>query len=369
MALAHLKSMTNRRKNELIIRFYEDGQSIIDFFHSDLVIKKQKYGLNDKEINLLSEAEKELPNNSFLVEDLLDQGYELIPILSKEYAPLLKQNLKRTLAPPLIYIKGNKQILFEDSIAVVGARNASDISLQFTDNIVKNASKNFNVIVSGFAKGVDKQALDSALKHNGQSIIVLPQGITTFKSGIKKYYKPIVSGDLLVFSTYHPKAPWSVQLAMGRNPTIYGLAKEIYVAESGEKGGTWSGVKDGIKKGRKIYIRYPERSEKNANLLLIEMGAIPVDMHGDLFPYELQQTDHQTNYVAEPDDKEDTSHIMKLLSQGEYTSKQIINKFDLKWKPIELTNWLKNNPAVKALKTKPLKFTLEENADKQQTLF
>ncbi len=148
-------------------------------------------------------------------------------------------------------------------------------------------SKNFKVVVSGFAKGVDKQALDSAIKYKGQSIIVLPQGITTFQSGFKTYYKQIVGGDVLVLSTFPPKSVWSTGLAMARNPIIYGLSDEIYVAESSEKGGTWSGVIDGLRKGRKIYVRKPELNEKNANLLLIQKGALAVDHDGAEIAVEL----------------------------------------------------------------------------------
>jgi DNA processing protein len=179
-----------------------------------------------------------------------------------------------------LYIKGNKQILHEKSIAIVGSRAAEETSLKFTDNIAKLASNDFKVVVSGFAKGVDKQALDSAIKYKGQSIIVLPQGITTFSSGFKTYYKQIVDGDVLALSTFHPKAVWSAGLAMARNPIIYGLADEIYVAESSEKGGTWSGVIDGLRKGRKIFVRQTESYEKNANSLLIQKGAIAVNYNG-----------------------------------------------------------------------------------------
>ena len=174
-------------------------------------------------------------------------------------------------------------IMKEKSIAIVGSRKANDASLAFTDNIAKKASADYKVIVSGFAKGVDKQSLDSSLKYKGQSIIVLPQGITTFKSGYKKYYKQIIEGDVLVLSTFYPKAPWSVPLAMARNPIIYGLASEIYVAESSEKGGTWLGVIDGLRKGRKIYVRKPQLKEKNANNILIQKGAIPVDFEGNIY--------------------------------------------------------------------------------------
>ncbi|MBA7573212.1 hypothetical protein ES708_15008 [subsurface metagenome] len=217
-----------------------------------------------KEIEDLKKAKSELANTAFLAESLLNEGYEIIPITSSEYSKTLKDNLKVAHAPALLYVKGNKQIMQEKSIAIVGSRNTSEISLQFTDNIAKMSSKEYKVIVSGFAKGVDKQALDSAIKYKGQSIIVLPQGIMTFGFGYKKYYKQIVDGDVLVLSTFFPKAPWKVELAMARNPIIYGLAAEIYVAESSDKGGTWSGVIDGLRKNRKIFVRKPEDSEKNA---------------------------------------------------------------------------------------------------------
>ena len=215
-------------------------------------IWKNKFELSDAEIAIIKTGLIELPNNSFLVESLLEQGYKILPITSPDYSTVLKKNLGRTYAPPILYTKGNLQILKEDSIAIVGSRKANEASLLFTDNIAKKASENYKVIVSGFAKGVDKQALDSSLKYKGHSIIVLPQGITTFKSGFNKYYKQIIAGDVLVLSTFHPKASWSVQLAMARNPIIYGLAKEIFVAESSNKGGTWSGVIDGLRKKREI---------------------------------------------------------------------------------------------------------------------
>jgi DNA processing protein len=104
----------------------------------------------------------------------------------------------------------------------------------------------------------------------------------TFGSGFTKYYKQIIDGDVLVLSTFFPKAPWKAELAMARNPIIYGLADEIYVAESTEKGGTWSGVVDGLRKQRKIFVRQPEPSEKNANLILIQKGAVPVDFNGSV---------------------------------------------------------------------------------------
>lgn len=209
------------------------------------------------------------------------QGFEIIPINFHDYPKTLKENLKLKYSPPLLYIKGNKQLLHESSVAIVGVRNASEAALQFTEAVAQKCVKDYKVVISGFAKGVDRLALDSTLKYHGRSIIVLPQGIMTFASGFKKYYPQIVEGDVLVVSTYFPKSPWNVGLAMGRNTYIYGLAAEIYVAESDSSGGTWSGVISGLRKGRKIYVRKAEPNERNANNILLSKGAIPVDSEGN----------------------------------------------------------------------------------------
>lgn len=199
--------------------------------------------------------------------------------------------------------------MLEKSIAIVGSRNASDISLQFTDKIAQLASKEYKVVVSGFAKGVDKQALVSAIKYKGQSIIVLPQGILTFESGFKTYYRQIVDGDVLVLSTFFPKAPWRTDLAMARNPIIYGLANEIYVAESSDKGGTWSGVDDGLRKKRVVYVRKPEKPEPNANLLLIQKGGIPVDFNGIRIPVSFSENQVLKQAGIVEDSKDNNENI------------------------------------------------------------
>jgi predicted Rossmann fold nucleotide-binding protein DprA/Smf involved in DNA uptake len=370
IALAHLSRWGYLKINNLIIKFFHEKKlTIEDFFQLSENDWRSHYGLELKEVEDLKKAKSELANNAFLAESLSNEGYELIPITSPEYSKILKENLKTEHAPALLYLKGNKQIMAEKSIAIVGSRSASDISLQFTDNIAKSASKEYKVVVSGFAKGVDKQALDSAIKYKGQSIIVLPQGIMTFGSGYKTYYKQIVDGDVLVLSVFFPKAPWKAELAMARNPIIYGLASEIYVAESSDKGGTWSGVSDGLRKNRKIYVRKPEPDENNANLLLIQKGAIAVDFNG--IPInELITDDKQSviSFVHEPVINYE-NEIIEFLKTGEYTAKDILQKLQMDWKEKQLRDFLKSHKDVKAINQKPIRFTLKNPVIKQTSLF
>ena len=316
MALAHLPRWRTERINRLIVDILQEKKmTFVDFFSLDKNDRQNEFDLNANETVDLENAKKELPNYSFLAESLINQGYIIIPIVSEDYSPTLKNNLKMKFAPPLLYIKGNKQLLKEDTLAIVGSRNASDISLKFTKTIAQKCTKEYKVVVSGFAKGVDKKALDETLAVVGHSIIVLPQGIMTFASGFRKYYSQIVAGDVLVLSTFHPKVPWSTGLAMRRNVYIYGLAKTIYVAESDTKGGTWAGVIDGLRKNREIYVRKPEIDENNANDLLILKGAKPVDMKGNLI-----QDDELSNFDEQ---------LKEILSSKSLTAKEIIEQLDI----------------------------------------
>lgn len=355
ITLAHIPRWRHLVINNLIVKFFHEHKiSIVDFFDLSEADWKNVYELDEKQISDLNQAKSELAGNAFLAESLLNQGYEIIPITSPEYSKTLKDNLKVAHSPAVLYLKGNKKILEEKSIAIVGSRAASEVALQFTNNIAKKASKDYKVVVSGFAKGVDKQALDSALDYKGQSIIVLPQGITTFGSGFKKYYKQIVDGDVLVLSVFPPKAGWSAGLAMARNPIIYGLANEIYVAESSDKGGTWSGVLDGLRKGRKIFVRIPEETENNANDILIQKGAIPVDFNGDeVVEYDERALSGELMMAREPKESTELDDKIRSVFNGHsLTVNELLNKLDLDWSVQKLNTYLRKLEFVEISKEK-----------------
>jgi DNA processing protein len=374
LALAHLPKWGYGKINGLIIKFFHDEKiTIEDFFNLDESVWTSKYQLNTNDISDLKLAKSELANNAFFAENLISQGYELIPITSPEYSKTLKQHLKVAHSPALLYVKGNKDILHKMSIAIVGSRAAEGISLDFTDNIAKRATEDLKVVVSGFAKGVDKQALDSTIKYKGQGIIVLPQGITTFNSGFKTYYKQIVDGDILVLSTFHPKVAWSAGLAMARNPIIYGLADEIFVAESSDSGGTWSGVIDGLRKERKIYVRKPEPTEQNANILLIQKGAIAVDFDGIEIAnadYPEQSTSANRVQATLGSIENVQERILKVFNGRLLSAEEIIDKAGLECTTRELETLLHKMDEIKEVKKGNITlYNLKSNQVDQPTLF
>lgn len=369
IAVAHLPKWSTERTNRLIIQIiHENKMSWADFFELDKKSWKELFAFTEKELSDLVFVKTDLPRLAFIAEQLQNEGFQIITLNSPDYPVVLKENLRIKSSPPILYIMGRKGLLQEDAVAIVGSRNAGAMALEFTDHVAKKSVKESKVVVSGFAKGVDKQALESTIEASGKSIIVLPQGILTFQSGFKKYYEPIVNGDVLVLSTFFPKAGWDVGLAMARNAYIYGLAKEIYVAESDNKGGSWEGALNGLKRQRKIYVRYPHVKEKNANLKLVELGALPVNVVGEIMEEKRQPTSELFEPTTKNEVQEPITHyengkrsiekdILEFLNKGTYTSKEIILALKLEWDSRKLTSFLKKNPNVKTISGKPAKFT------------
>ena len=373
IAVAHLKGWNVERINRMAVAvLHENEMKWADFFELESAGWSELFAFTEKELVDLESAKKVLPHASFTAEKLQNAGIDIIPVDRSDYPVVLKENLKLK-SPPVLYIKGRKSLLDEEAVAIVGSRNAGSAALEFTDFIAKKSVKEEKVVVSGFAKGVDKQALDSTLKAYGKSIIVLPQGILTFQTGFRQYYEHIVNGNVLVLSTFQPGAGWDVGLAMARNAYIYGLAKEIFVAESDDKGGTWNGALGGLKMKRKVYVRMPEPKEKNANLKLIELGAVGVDKEGNVVEKvqkkvkqeylfdQLAETavgEAKAEYNKEltPEEK-----ILDLLTKGSYTAKEIITMLKLDWSSAKVAAFLKKNPDVRIEKSKVSKYTMQEN--------
>ena len=113
--------------NTLIIKFYHQNKiSVEEFFQLDEASWRSIYQLDDKQVFDLKKAKTELASHAFLAVSFLSLGYEIIPITSPEYSKTLKFNLKTAHSPAVLYVKGNKKLLEEKSIAIVGSRNASE---------------------------------------------------------------------------------------------------------------------------------------------------------------------------------------------------------------------------------------------------
>jgi len=88
-----------------------------------------------------------------------DQGIVVIDIENDLYPPLLKEIYH---APLMICALGNRNILQNTCVAIVGTRKATEYGLAITDEIVRILASHKITLISGMAYGIDSQVHMSA---------------------------------------------------------------------------------------------------------------------------------------------------------------------------------------------------------------
>ena len=203
-----------------------------------------------------------------------DVGFLLL--INQNYPAELKKCLSTNTPPILSYI-GNIGLLKKQKVGFSGSRKVSEKGIEITKDCVEQLIKNDVSIVSGYASGVDLEAHCGALSNRGSTIIILPEGINSFR--IKKEMKEIWDWNrVLVISEFKPDEPWKASRAMQRNNTIIGLSDIMVVVEAGETGGS---LDAGIKTlSMDKYLFVPQYSivpeSALGNDLLIKKGAFPI---------------------------------------------------------------------------------------------
>jgi predicted Rossmann fold nucleotide-binding protein DprA/Smf involved in DNA uptake len=209
----------------------------------------------------------------FAVEKWTSQGLWIISRGDGRYPKRLKERL-RSRAPVLLYGVGDIALLDRGGLAVVGSREADEAVSLFTNTLAERCAKEGITVISGDAKGVDREAMTTALDTGGTVVGVLPEGVA--KASMKPdYRRPLQEGRLALVSDLSPEAPWSVASAMNRNKYIYALSDWACVVASSTDGGTWAGATENLKHGWvKLFVRN-DKPIPPGNQALLERGAIP----------------------------------------------------------------------------------------------
>ena len=188
------------------------------------------------------------------------------------------ERLKRYLgqaAPPLLYGVGSKSLLNRGGLAVVGSRDRSEEDGEFARRVGEHCAQEGIAIISGAAKGIDRDAMAGSLDSGGWALGVLAEGLAkTATSG--QYRLGLVSDRLTLVSPFDPDSRWFAYTAMERNKLLYAFSDAaLVVASSADSGGTWAGATEALQHGKvKVFV-------KSAGVLapgnskLLRIGGIP----------------------------------------------------------------------------------------------
>ncbi len=153
-------------------------------------------------------------------------------------------------APPLLTAKGNLNLLDRQSVALVGARNASAAACRFARGLAYDLGQRDLVVVSGLARGIDSAAHDGALESG--TIAVIAGGIDVAYPPENEGRQKTIAERGLVLAEMPPGTEPRARHFPYRNRIIAGLAMGTIVVEAAPRSGSLITARLAAEAGREV---------------------------------------------------------------------------------------------------------------------
>jgi DNA processing protein len=176
---------------------------------------------------------------------------QTITLGTKDYPKILKE----ISSPPwMIYYKGDKSLLNQTCLAVVGTRTPSNYGQLVIELLIKDLVSAHLVIVSGLAQGVDALVHQATLKANGKTVAVLGCGLDqVYPKMNESIANQMLRDNNLIISEYPLNTPALKQNFPARNRIIAGLSLGTLVIESKENGGALITAQQALENNREVF--------------------------------------------------------------------------------------------------------------------
>lgn len=218
---------------------------------------------------------------------LAQPSHDVITILDPLYPPQLKETYD---PPPLLFVRGNKQLLSRPQIAIVGSRNPSIAGRQTAFDFAYSLASDGFTITSGLALGIDAASHEGALKATGHTVAVAGTGLDrVYPAAHKALATEIVTHGVMI-SEFPPGTVAKAANFPRRNRIISGLCLGLLVVEAAKQSGSLITARLALEQNREVFaipgaINNPLARGCNA---LIREGATLVESTEDIFA-ELSQ--------------------------------------------------------------------------------
>lgn len=191
--------------------------------------------------------------------------------------------------PPFITVIGRVELLSQNMIAVVGARNASALGRRFANQIANDLGAAGLVVVSGLARGIDAAAHEGALATG--TVAVLAGGADDiYPPDNAALYARIAREGVIVSEMAAGQKPQAKHFPR-RNRIVAGLSRGVVIVEAAEGSGSLITANFALEQGRDVFA-VPgsplDPRAKGTNRLLRE-GAILTESAGDVLEAILPQ--------------------------------------------------------------------------------
>ena len=240
--------ITNKVKLKLLEKF-ESTENIWKLKESEL----EEIGISQKSILKILDVKLKLSLDKY-AKVIEKNNIELILCNDKRY-PLSLTEIEDK--PACLYVRGKVENLYDDCIAIVGSRDATEYGKSVARKFAKEiADRNVNV-VSGLARGIDKYAHLGALESKiGKTIAVLGTGVLDediYPLQNKKVFERILESKGTIISEFKLGTKPERYNFPYRNRIISGLSKKVLVVESSEKSGSLITANYALEQGKDIF--------------------------------------------------------------------------------------------------------------------
>ncbi len=263
--------------------------------------------------------------------------------------------------PPLLYVRGNIELLNRHLISVVGARRPTPYGNQMAERISKDLADRGLVISSGLARGIDASAHKGALNSaTGATIGVLGCGIdVVYPKENRKIFEQMEQRGAIIseFPIGTFPAPQNFPI---RNRIIAGMALGVVVVEGAQYSGSLITARLAMEFGREVFgvpghVTQPSSFGPNQ---LIKQGAklvtgwedvveeLPTPVRAELMPVESVSHEERAALVEgslSPIERplyallslDEARHVDELVELSGLTSSEVLAAlFDMELKSV-----------------------------------
>ena len=181
---------------------------------------------------------------------LTQPGNSLMTLADTDYP----RNLLEIADPPaMLYCKGNRALLSQPSLGIVGSRNATPQGLRDAEAFAHALSDAGLTIVSGLALGIDAAAHRGGLAGAGSSVAIVGTGLDrVYPARNKALAHQLVEKGLVVseFPLGTPPLPGHFPR---RNRLISGLSRGVLVVEAAPDSGSLITARVATEQGREVF--------------------------------------------------------------------------------------------------------------------
>jgi DNA processing protein len=217
-----------------------------------------------------------------------DPANSIITLADVDYPPLLRNIAD---PPPLLYLKGRRELLNLPMLAIVGSRNATPQGLASAEAFAEAASNAGLCVVSGMALGVDAAAHRGGLRGRASSIGVVGTGLDIVYPGRNRNLAHLLAERGVLISEFPLGTPAIGSNFPRRNRIISGMSRGCLVVEAALESGSLITARQALEEGRDVFavpgsIHSPLSKGCHA---LIKQGAMLVEAIEDIleeFGYE-----------------------------------------------------------------------------------